>query len=139
MTETITATVTPMDNQMQKIWRAMDELKPSDKGKITKADNKLRAEMAERNKPYQEAYRAMLDTYCPTRDEKIAEAKAKRDAIIKAAENEYQAARAQAQAEFEVHAKPVYDLQNKMWTEHYNIYKAQWLRLVESFVGRITL
>ena len=130
------ATITPMNDDMQKIWKAIDELKPSDKAKITKGDNKLRSLMAERNKPSQDEYRVVLNTYCTPRDAKIAEAKAKRDAIIKAANEEFDAVRDEAIKEANVFLNPANDANNAVWKTNYELYKQEWYRLVVSVVGR---
>lgn len=133
------ATVRPMELDMQKIWKAIDELKPSDKAKITKGDNKLRSVMAERNKPSQDEYRVVLNTYCTPRDAKIAEAKAKRDAIIKAANEEFDAVRDEAIKEANVFLTPANEANNAVWKTNYELYKQEWYRLVVSVVGEAAL
>lgn len=145
-TTTFAATVTPMNPTIQLgattkvdpqvIWKIIDGLKPSDKAKITKGDNKLRHEMAERNKSYQDEQRKALDLYCPPRDEKIAEAKAKRDAIVAQANAEFEAVRKEAQDEFLVQINPTYKEQETAWSANYDIYREQWIQLVREVSGQ---
>lgn len=130
------ATITPMQYDMQKIWKAIDELKPSDKAKITKGDNKLRALMAERNRPSQEEYRVAVNTYCTPRDAKIAEAQAKRDAIVKAANEEFEAARNEAMDEVKDILTEAHNKDHAVWKTNYELYKQEWYQLVVSVIGR---
>ena len=133
------ATVRPIELNMQKIWKAIDELKPSDKAKITRGDNKLRSVMAERNRPAQEAYKVILDRECGPRDAKIKEAQEKYDAIVKAAREEFDAVRIQAINEANVFLTPANEANNAVWKTNYELYKQEWYRLVVSVVGEAAL
>lgn len=129
-------TTTTIQFNAQDVYSVIDSLKPSLKAKITKGDNKLRNEMAMRNKPYMDDYRQVIDEHAPRRDSIIAKARAERDAIIAEAEAKFQAVRRDAQAEFEIEVKPLYEVQNKVWQENYVIYLNQWKALVEEVSGQ---
>ncbi len=133
------ATIRPIDLNMQKVWKAIDELKPSDKAKITKGDNKLRSVMAERNRPSQEAYKIILDRECGPRDAKIKEAQEKYDAICEAARREFDAVRIQAINEANVFLTPASNADNEVWKANYELYKQEWYQLVVSIVGEAAL
>lgn len=132
-------TTTLNSENIQIVWRAIDELKPSDKAKITKGDNKLRNTMAERNSFAVGRMQTVLRRYEPIKDAKIEDAKAKRDAIIAAAQAEYQMAHDEAVAEFSAAIKPVCDMHNREWKINYDLYLQEWQELVESVIGRSVL
>jgi hypothetical protein len=130
------ATVTPMQTKTQDAWKVIDSLTPALKAKITRADNKLQAQMMLADKPYLDDYRQVIDENAPRRDKKISEARAKRDALIAQAEAEFQIARDEAQAEFEVEVKPISDTYNRKSVEHYRAYVAAWRALVAEVSGQ---
>ena len=130
------ATVTPMATKTQDAWKVIDSLTPALKAKITRADNKLQAQMMLADKPYLDDYRQVIDENAPRRDAIIAKAKAKRDALIKAAEAEYRIARDEAQAEFEVEVQPISDTYNRKSAEHYRAYVVAWKALVAEVSGQ---
>lgn len=130
------ATVTPMQTKTQDAWKVIDSLTPALKAKITRADNKLQAQKDLADKPYFEDYRQVVDENAPRRDQKIAEARTKRDALIKAAEAEFQIARDEAQAEFLIPVQPISDLYNQKSIEHYRAYVVAWKALIAEVSGQ---
>jgi hypothetical protein len=129
-------TATSISFDPQAVWKIIRDLKPSLKAKITKGDNKLRSVMAERNRPSQEAVRAVLDMYAPNRDAIIERAKAERDEAIRIAEDKFQTIREVALAEFNVHAKPVFDAEHEIWKKNHALYLNEWKALVEEVSGQ---
>ena len=120
----------------QDIWNIIDALKPSDKAKITKGDNKLRHEMAERNRPAQQAVRAVLDLYAPNRDAIIAKALADKNEAVQIAEDKYRTIRDMAQAEFIANTKAVTTAQDVEWKKNYDLYHTAWKALVSLISGK---
>lgn len=135
MTTTVQlGTTTEVDAQV--IWKIIDGLKPSDKAKITKGDNKLRQIMAERNSFVQERVRTVLNRYAPIRDAKMEDAKAKRDAIMAQAQAEYVETCKEAQAECNVFLNPVHEAYNREWKINYDLYREEWIQLVREVSGQ---
>lgn len=128
--------MTTTTTNLQDVYNVIDSLKPSDKAKITKADNKLQAQMDLADKPYYEDYRQVIDENAPRRDKKISEARAKRDALIAQAEAEFQIARDEAQTEFLVDVQPISDTYNRKSIEHYRAYVVAWKALVAEVSGQ---
>lgn len=120
----------------QDIWNIVDALKPSDKAKITKGDNKLRHEMAERNRPFQQIVREKMDMYAPSRDAIIDKAKADYDEAVRIAEDKYRTIREVAQAEFTAKTKAVIEIQNVEWKKNYDLYHAEWKALISQVSGQ---
>lgn len=128
-------TTTTTYNQ-QDVWNIVDALKPSDKAKITKGDNKLRHEMAERNRPFQQVVREKMDMYAPNRDAIIAKAKADYDEAVQIAEDKYRTIREAAQAEFNAQTKAVIEISNVEWKKNYDLYHTAWKALVSEISGK---
>lgn len=128
--------MTTTTTNLQDVYNVIDTLKPSDKAKITKADNKLRNEMDTRNRPFQQIVRGKMDMYAPNRDAIIAKAKADYDEAVQIAKDKYDTIREIAQAEFAAQTKAVIEISNVEWKINYDLYIKAWKALVVEVSGQ---
>ena len=116
-------------------WRYIEQLSPAEKAKLTRRANKLRAEVGEKNRPIHERAMQLSESFYAKRDAIVAEALAHRDAIIKAANAQFESISNRAyedarQATVHFHTE-ANDKVNANWKEH----DIAWKQLVSEVLG----